>query len=81
MQSFLLSIDFEYKGLLHNIIQTVEPKALLNLTDIPTQTHVTNIPLRMCNDVAIGERKRRENCSIIFDTTQPIVPPVSQPPI
>ncbi|KAF9446545.1 hypothetical protein P691DRAFT_733061 [Macrolepiota fuliginosa MF-IS2] len=74
IQSFLFSIDADFKGTLHDIISTVEPNALLNLTQIPSQFHTEDIPLWLCNDIPIGAQRQRENCSIIFDTTQPIVP-------
>lgn len=83
MQSFLLSVDSDYKSFLQHIIQTVDPTIMFNLTYIPTEFHINNhtgIPLSTCNDVAIGEQRRREHCTVIFNTVQPIVPPVRKPP-
>ncbi|KXN93354.1 hypothetical protein AN958_00278 [Leucoagaricus sp. SymC.cos] len=71
IQSLLFSIDSEYKTLLHRTIETVDNAAFLNITEIPSQLNIETIPLRLCNSIPIGERPRRENCTIIFNTSNP----------
>ncbi|KAF5353498.1 hypothetical protein D9756_008120 [Leucocoprinus leucothites] len=78
IQSFLFSVDSEYKGLLYDIVDTVNSASLLNITEIPSQFYIDNIPLLLCSDVPIGALKRERNCSVLFDTSRPD-PVISQP--
>jgi len=72
IQSFLFSIDTQYKGLLHDIIYTVDSATLDNVTFISGPVQTQHLILKSCNNIPINRESDMAHCTTIFDTAQPI---------